>query len=204
VRLRWIGGSPCAGKSTVAPLVAAAVYCCDDAFYRHALTIGPAAGPTLTRVVAMPLADRLGQPMDVQVDDLLRMYREEFPLILADLTGAPGDVVAEGVALLPELLAARRVPPDEAVWMVPTEEFQRHHYGRRAWARAVLAGRPDADALFDRWMTRDTRFAAVVTEQARDLGHRVLVIDGSSGIAELAARLRAIGGVSNDIRRYGS
>jgi hypothetical protein len=129
--LWWIGGSPCSGKSTVAATIAAAravpVYSCDGAFARHA-----DAGPVLRKVTGMSIGDRLAQPVDVQVDDVFCLYREEFPLILDDLrTAAPGTVV-EGAALLPELLAGICVPGHRAVWIVPTWEFQVRHYRQRA------------------------------------------------------------------------
>ena len=97
--------------------------------------------------------------------------------------------MVEGAALLPELLAARRVPPEEAVWIVPSEEFQRSHYRRREWAWPLLAGLDDPEAAFDRWMRRDIRFAERVAEQAHDRGYRVIVTDGSVPAAGLAASL---------------
>src|SRR5690349_14415410 len=137
----WIGGSPCSGKSTVAALVAAAlnlpVYSCDDAFDRHAAV----AGPTMRKVTTMPIADRLAQPVDVQVADVFQAYRELLPLILAEL---PPAAVIEGAALLPTLLP----PSAHAVWIVPTPAFQRHHYAQRSWARSVVAGLPPS--AFDR------------------------------------------------------
>jgi 2-phosphoglycerate kinase len=187
--VRWIGGSPCSGKSTVAAMIAAArrvaVYSCDAAFDRHTLT----GGPTMRKVAALGIGDRLAQPIETQVDDVLALYREEFPQILQDLADRPDTPVVEGAALLPELLAARQVPPQEAVWIVPSEEFQRSHYRRRQWAWPLLAGLNDPEAAFDRWMRRDIRFAELVAEQAHDHGYRVIVTDGSVPAAGLAASL---------------
>ncbi|MGK5683380.1 hypothetical protein [Actinoplanes sp. URMC 104] len=184
-RVLWIGGSPCSGKSTVAAAIAArwgaSVYSCDDAFDRHVAQAG-AAGPTLRRVAGMSAGDRLRRPIAVQVGDVFGLYREEFPLIEADLAGLPGPVVAEGAALLPELVAARGVPPERAVWLVPTERFQREHYARRRWAWSLLGEEQQPEVLFERWMCRDARFASVVAGQARERGYRVVVVDGSLGV----------------------
>ncbi|WP_426502056.1 hypothetical protein ACPPVO_30895 [Dactylosporangium sp. McL0621] len=183
----WIGGSPCSGKSTVAGLIAAArglaLYSCDDAFDRHA-----DAGPVMRKVTAMSVGERLAQPVDVQVEDVLRLYREEFPLMLRELAGP---VVAEGAALLPELLAGLAVPRGRAVWIVPTEDFQRHHYRHRAWARALVAGAPDPEAAFERWMERDATFARLVAGQARDLGYTVITVDGTRSPGDIAAAVGA-------------
>lgn len=187
----WIGGSPCSGKSTAASIVAASrsvpSYSCDDAFGRHAATIQPPAGQTLRRLTAMAIGDRLAQPIDVQVDDVFRAYREEFPLVVRDLRDFGGVVVAEGAALLPELLAAIGVPPDRAVWIVPTEGFQRRHYRQRAWVHDLLAPVSGAEDAFDRWMSRDASFARLVAAQARELGYRVITVDGTVPAAEIAA-----------------
>jgi 2-phosphoglycerate kinase len=186
----WIGGSPCSGKSTVAGMLAASwqlpLYRCDDAFARHAAVVEPAAGPTLKKVTAMPIGDRLAQPIEVQVGDVVRGYREEFPLIVQDLAGA-GPILVEGAALLPDLLAGLDVPRNRAVWMVPAEDFQRHHYRRRQWAHDLLASLVDADGAFDRWMRRDAVFARLVAEQARRLGYPVVSVDGTAEPADVAA-----------------
>ncbi len=52
--------------------------------------------------------------MQIQVADVFRLAREQFPLILDDLGSMSGPVVAEGSALLPELLASNAVGADRA------------------------------------------------------------------------------------------
>jgi cytidylate kinase len=187
----WIGGSPCSGKSTVAAMVAARrglpVLSCDDAFERHA---GEDA-PTLLRLVTTPMAERLAQPVDVQVADVRTGYGEQFPCLLADLASYHGTVVVEGAALLPELLAEVPVRSDHAVWLVPTEEFQREQYARRGWAADLVRDLADPAEAFDRWMRRDASFAAQVAIRAEQLGYRVVVVDGSIGVDELAAEVDA-------------
>ena len=187
----WIGGSPCSGKSTVAGIIAASRgipwYSCDDAFERHAATVEPPAGPTLAKVTAMAVGDRLAQPIGVQVDDVIRAYHEEFPLVVRDIRDVGGAVVAEGAALLPELLAALGVPPRRAAWIVPTEDFQRLHYRRRSWVHDLLAPVAGAEEAFDRWMSRDAAFARLIAAQARDLGYHVITVDGTATVAEIAA-----------------
>ncbi|WP_433073314.1 hypothetical protein ACQP1P_25350 [Dactylosporangium sp. CA-052675] len=182
----WIGGAPCSGKSTVAGLLAGArdlpLYSCDDAFERH-------GGPTFDRIRAMSVGDRLAQPVEVQVEDVFRLGREQFPAILAEL---PETGIAEGAALLPELLDAHGVPRDRAVFVVPAEEFQRRQYRRREWARELVAGTADPEGAFDRWMERDATFARLVADQARDLGYPVVTVDGSEGAEDIAAAVSVL------------
>lgn len=188
-RVWWVGGSPCSGKSTLAQAVAAgcgvALYSCDDAFEPHAASVAPANGPTLKKVTSLGVTERLSQPIDVQVADVFKLYREEWPLILTDLQALSGPVVAEGAALLPELLADLQVPSDRAVWVVPTERFQRDNYARRRWAQDLLRATADPAGAFDRWMQRDAQFAAQIADHARTLGYSVLVTDGSGSVQDV-------------------
>lgn len=105
----------------------------------------------------------------------------------ADLAGTVSPTVVEGAALMPELLATIGIPADRALWLVPTEEFQRAHYARREWARELLSEAPDADALFETWMRRDAAFGRLIMLQAEDLGYRVIDVDGRSAADEVFA-----------------
>jgi hypothetical protein len=116
----------------------------------------------------------------------LQLYREEFPLITQDLAALGVPLVVEGAALLPELLAGLRIPVDRAVWIVPALEFQVAHYTLRTWAQELVHETADPDAAFRRWMQRDARFAAAVADQARALGYRVVVTDGSRSVQDTA------------------
>ena len=188
----WIGGSPCSGKSTAAQTIAAVrgmrLYSCDDAFERHAAAVSETRGPTLKKVTTMTIGERLAQPVDIQVEDAFRLYREEFPLVTRDLAAFGEPVVVEGAALLPELLADRNVSRDRAVWVVPTEDFQQKHYRRREWAHQLLASTADPGRAFQRWMRRDAVFARDVAEQARALGYPVTTVDGSFDVAAAVGR----------------
>ncbi len=180
----WIGGSPCSGKSTVAQRLAVArgrpLFTCDDHWGDHVARSTRKQAPVLTKLGGLPIGVRLRQLLDVQVADVFEAYREEFPMILEDLAEDGSPSVVEGAALLPELVAEIVVPVNRAVWMVPTEEFQRAQYGRRGWAHDLLAGAADSDALFEAWMLRDAAFGRLVASQARDLGYRVITVDGGA------------------------
>ena len=103
----WLGGSPCAGKSSIGNILASRfkfdVYHADDAFEAHARRFDPVLHPTLTRWCASSWDERWMQPLDGLVRDVIDCYREHFTLILGDVLSAPKDkpLLVEGTALLP-------------------------------------------------------------------------------------------------------
>jgi hypothetical protein len=128
------------------------------------------------------------RPVDVAVSDEFEFYREEFGMILEDLHSMPTDrpVLAEGAALLPELVAPLVSHPRSAIWVVPTEEFQLHHYSRREWIHDILSQCENPDSAFATWMGRDAGFARLVAENATRRGFKVIIVDGTRTIEDLA------------------
>lgn len=200
----WIGGSPCSGKSTIADRLAATygmhVYHCDEAYFRHQELITPEGYPTFYRLAHASCDELWMRPIPQQVNEALALYHEQFPLILADLARYTDvhvePVIAEGAALLPELLDRLAGHRRRAIWNVPTARFQRAHYARRAWRHDVLKGCTDKELGWHNWMQRDAEFARVVAEEARKRGHRVLTIDGTRSIEDNAATIEAWFGLS--------
>jgi 2-phosphoglycerate kinase len=188
----WIGGSPCSGKSSVAEILAEkydlSVYRCDDAFAEHVRRADPDRHPTLYRLTRMTWDEIWRRPVDVQIADEFACYREEFAMIVDDLMGYPRStpVVAEGAALLPECVSCVLPDHHRAVWVVPTEAFQRGHYTleRRPWMREILDQCEDPAQAFHNWMDRDAGFARSVVKSVRELDLTVLEVDGERTLAE--------------------
>lgn len=189
----WVGGSPCAGKSAVVDLLASwydvQVYRCDDEFGRHIRLAAPEAHPTLHSVTRMTWDEIWMRPVEAQVTDEIRAYHEQFPMIVEDLLKLPvhPPIIADGSALLPYLVAERLVYHWQAVWMVPSEAFQRRMYPQRgAWVREILSHCTEPDVAFENWMERDKRFGDWVFEQATSLEYPVIEVDGAHTIEETA------------------
>lgn len=189
-QIYWVGGSPCSGKSTVTDALAARfdlqVYRCDDAYYQHQHLVTEERQPIFTRITRASCDELWLRPVPQQIAEALALYREEFPLILEDLRALAkiGPVIAEGAALLPDLLDAMGVIPECSIWIVPTEPFQRAHYALREWRHEVLAPCRDPELAWQNWMARDAGFAAAVAADARRLGRRLIVVDGTRSIAD--------------------
>ena len=188
----WIGGSPCAGKSSVAALLAEQyglryVQCDAGTDDRMRLMAGRGL-PAYDELTALATCERLARRPQWQCARVIDFYAEQFPFLLASLPGDPARLV-EGADLLPELLAGHGVPPEQSIWIVPSAEFQVRHYAQRPWVDTYLAGCPDPAAAFDSWMQRDVRFAAHVRRTAAELGRRVIVVDGTGTLAGTAAEV---------------
>lgn len=200
----WLGGSPCAGKSTVAGLLARRfgldVYRVDEAFEDHARRLDGARQPTLVRWCGASANERWLQPIDVLLRDAIACYREHWGLVLQDVVARPKPrpLLVEGTALLPAEVAAVAPHAGRALWLVAAPGFQRRHYGERAWARGVVASSDDPERAFDNWMQRDVRFATWVAAEVDALGLRRLTVDGGRAVDEVAevvaAQLRLGGG----------
>ena len=188
----WVGGSPCAGKSTLAAILAdrhdLAHYHCDEALATHVRRAAPLAYPMMHKLTNTSWNGLWMRPVEVMIREELAFYREEFPLVLADLRRFPAaaPVVAEGTALLLELVAPHLSDPHRTVWLVPSAEFQRAHYARRPWIHDILRQCDDPARAFENWMRRDIGFADTVERQAKERRLQVLRIDGALDVEALA------------------
>jgi len=186
----WMGGSPCCGKSTISDRIAdrygMRVYRCDDAYEVHTRLVTREEHPVFSRLVNATTDEVWLRPVPQQIDEEMALYREEFSVILEDLRALPQDqpIIAEGAALLPELLSRIGIDGCRMIWMVPTEEFQVSHYSRRSWRHDILRACSDPEQAWNNWMARDAGFAREVTLQAYRLGLNLITVDGSQSIED--------------------
>jgi 2-phosphoglycerate kinase len=184
----WLGGSTCAGKTTVARLLAAEhglrLYACDDAFEEHRRRARPERYPGFCRIMDLSGPELCALPVDQQVEGLTGFYRDQMEMIVEDLLRLPGSgpILAEGSGLFPDLVAPFLAAPTKALWLIATPEFRRQRYPERgSWVSETPEG------IFQRWMERDDILAARRAEQAAALGLAVVTVDGRLSIAETAA-----------------
>jgi adenylate kinase family enzyme len=196
----WLGGSACAGKSSVARLLSArhglALYSCDDHFEEHRSRASPERHPRFHRLMDRPVEELWSQPAEDQAADLLGFYEDEMDLVLEDLTAFPGPVLAEGVGLLPRLLDEVPVEPRRAVWLVSSEDFRLRAYPRRGgFVQEILARYRDPDRTFREWMRRDSLIAEAIAGEARRTAGTVIEIDGRQSIEEISAEVATLLGL---------
>ena len=146
--------------------------------------------PTLYRLSRLaPDALWLERSVEQQICEEIAFYHDEWHLIVRDLEALPRDtpILAEGAALLPGLVAPLLSEGSKAMWMVPTLEFQLTYYWQRAWAREVVRECSDPEQAFENWMQRDSGFAHVIIQQARQQHLDIVVVDGSRTLSQSLA-----------------
>jgi hypothetical protein len=88
----------------------------------------------------------------------------------------------EGAALLPESIHNENVNPKRVLYLVPTKEFQIHHYKQRGFIHHILKDCADPEKAFENWMMRDHLFGKEIQQQAEAYGFGSILVDGKRGI----------------------
>ena len=194
----WMGGSPCSGKSSIAKILSdkyhLRTYHVDDAFRQHESRFNPRDNPTLYKWTNRPWDELWMQPPDILLKEAISAYQEHFAFVLEDLLDLPesGLLLAEGTALLPDCVAGLIQSRHQALWVAPSEAFQRTRYPQRGeWVQWILGQCDDPDRALRNWMDRDVAFAEWVIERTQALDMHVLVVDGENSIVENAAAVAA-------------
>jgi hypothetical protein len=158
----------------------------DEAYFRHEKIVVPECHPIFYQLTHCSSEELWMRPVEQQVAEEITLYREEFPLILEELLTFPKSppLLAEGAALLPEWVIPLLLKRNQAIWIIPTEEFQLAHYGRREWAKDVVKACTNPEQAFQNWMQRDMRFAQFVEQEAQQRRARVLVVNGAHSLTE--------------------
>lgn len=191
----WLGGSPCAGKSSISNILVNRfdldLYRVDEAFDFHVGRLDSERHPALTKWCAASWNERWMQPTENLLKQVIACYREHFTLVLEDVAKLPKEkrVLVEGTALLPREVFRVLESRNQAVWIVPTADFQHDNYARRDWVSGILEQCDDAESAFRSWMERDIQFAGWVVSEARTLGGEVLIVDGHRTIEENALKI---------------
>ena len=191
----WIGGSPWSGKSTIAGRIADkygfTYYKCDDFTSAHSEKCQADVHPTMHKIKQLLLKDNFSRPVEEQLADTVAFYREEFAMVLADITQMDTDkpILVEGAALLPELVHQHYGDRIRGVWVIPTKEFQLEHYAKRMWIHSILKDCDDPGQCFANWMVRDSRFAEFIKGEVHARGLDLIIVDGNTAVEDTQANI---------------
>jgi hypothetical protein len=188
----WIGGAPCAGKTSVARRLAEhhglQVYHFDEQQASHIARSTPERHPLLHAFLAMTMDERWLQRTPTEMArGVIGSWSERFGLVLEDLRALSPDepIVAEGAGLFPELVSPLLSCPHQAIWLVPTADFCATMRRRRG--SAMPAATTDPERAWQNLIDRDVLVARHIRERAEDLGLTVVEIDGTQTCEAVAA-----------------
>lgn len=192
----WIGGSPCAGKTTIAHIIAQEYGWQTIHLDRHMEEYLQRAKeeqhPTLARYRKDGLQMFLSQTAEEQFSAVQQLSHEQFEFILDTIRQFDSDspILVEGANILASDVIRVVSELNHVVWLVPTEEFQLQTYPRRGtWVLDVLRQNfPEEQRVdvFEQWMLRDTLMAEWTANQARMHNIPVRIVDGTLTIRENA------------------
>jgi 2-phosphoglycerate kinase len=192
----WLGGAPCAGKSSAAGLLTQTypdlrVYAVDAHLPVDKLT--SERQPALYKWTHTPWEELWSQPPAPLLAETITAYREHFALVLEEvgsLAADPQPLLVEGTCLLPECVAGLDVPSGQTLWVIPAPDFLRAHYPHRgAWVQSILSQCHDPARALANWLDRDTSFAAWVAAETAARGQPLITVDGRRAIADLADQI---------------
>ena len=192
MNIYYIGGSPCAGKSSVAEILSwryGLYYFKVDDFLDRYMQAGARRRCPICRKAAGMNAEQIWMREPIlQCRDEFDIYREIFEFVAADLKRIDwkSGIITEGAAYLPELMKQSGIPGSRYISITPTKEFQISHYRKRDFVPLVLAGCNDKETAFRNWMDRDVLFAREVQRQCQKENYVSVINDGTMEMDELA------------------
>ena len=192
MNIYYIGGSPCAGKSSVAEILLKKhdlYYFKTDDFLNRYMQKGARKGYPVCRKVTSMNAEQvwMREPL-VQCREEFDIYREIFEFVATDLKliDWKGGIITEGAVYLPELMKQSGISDSRYISITPAKEFQITHYRERDFVPLVLEGCSDKEKAFRNWMDRDILFAQEIQRQCQKENYVSVVNDGTMEMDELA------------------
>lgn len=187
----WIGGSPCAGKTSIANALAAKyhgnAYHFDRTENDHIARSNEATNPDLMAFLAMDMDERwLTRSPGSMARNAIASWQARFPLVLEDVRALPTNapLFAEGPGLFPGCVAPQLINPHQAVWLVTTEPLCAAV--RRQRGGSAL-GTSDPALALRNIVRRDLRMARYVKRQAAARHLTCHEVDRSRSLARMLA-----------------
>ena len=172
-RTLWIGGPPCAGKTSVARRIARRhglrLYSADTRTWEHRDRAVALGHPAALRWEALSAAERW-EHASVAEMFAMSLFAERGQMVVEDLRRLPDAplAVAEGSTLPGWAVSAGAVAHDRVLWLIPTETFQ----DGRLRERGTTAGQ---HALY-------RHLRGVIEQEAHEHGVPSITIDGSENL----------------------
>jgi hypothetical protein len=196
----WIGGSPCSGKSSISHTIARIFVFLDyhvDAWAANHQARKIAAGDSYAQSFARMSMDQrwLARSAETMAEETITSWTSEFALVVEDLLAAPREnlIIAEG-NFFPACVIPYLTHPNQAIWLVPSNEFCDQARRRK---QAALSERQRRHGVYDegsdpeerlrRLIARDQQLATHVKKQVAELQLPCFEIDGARPLDVMTA-----------------
>ncbi|MBO0783196.1 MAG: hypothetical protein J2P37_30650 [Ktedonobacteraceae bacterium] len=196
----WIGGSPCAGKSSIGHTLARVYvfvgYHVDTMARNHLARQLAAGDPLMTAFARMNLNQRwVERSVETLVQETLESWTNGFRLVIEDLLAMPKEnfIIAEG-NFFPECVAPYLSSPHQAIWLVPSDAFcdqtrrrRDAELSQRQKAHGIRSPYSDPEKRLSNIIARDCQLAHHVRQEAEPRHLTFYEVDGSRSLDEMTA-----------------
>lgn len=194
----WIGGPSDAGKSTVTRFLIEQQrwqwYPCDLHEHNHLIARpDPVLQPTIYQMLGRTLDEKWVQPTPQQLfEQILVTNAERFPMICDDLRLMPSQppVLAEGPRLFPQLVLSVLTSVQQAIWLLPTDEFIRASQEQRD-KPLLRYDSNDPERFRTNFLARDRLLADYIRQEVKRHELPNIEVDGRRTVEEIAQDIYA-------------
>jgi 2-phosphoglycerate kinase len=186
----WLGGSTCAGKTTIANNLSEnyglMVYHCDEYIGEHIKKSNAKEHPNLFKLTTLSWEDILNIPEEEYLVWIMNLFSEEFQMILEDLDRQiiEKPILVEGINLLPKLLKDIVGDGDNAIWLVTDDTFYSRHQMERKELFDRINKCINPEQALNNYMNLDLAYGNYIKNEAQRLDLKVKVIEDNNDILE--------------------
>lgn len=186
----WLGGSTCAGKTTIANYLSEnygfMVYHCDEYLGKHIEKSNAEEHPNLFKLTTLKWEDIINMPEDEYLAWVMDTFSEEFHMILEDLDTQISDkpVLVEGINLLPKLLKDIIKEGNHAIWLVADETFYSLHQMQRKELYDRINECKNPEQALHNYINFDLAFGKYIKKEAQKHDLKVMVIENNNDISK--------------------
>lgn len=187
----FIGGSPCAGKSTISEIIAKKYdlyyFKVDDYLEKYMQLAASNNKPLCKKNLSLDSDEIWMRDPKLQANEEIGIYEEILDILINDLEEIDCNkpIITEGCAYIPTLMKNLGIAKNRYLSIIPTKEFQISHYQKRFWVPDVLKNCSNKDKAFENWMERDHLFALEIKKQCDKENYKVIINDGNINIDKM-------------------